>query len=418
VKNSVSFILIVSFLALYVSIPGFAGEVDSLTAELDKLKSQIAADKKANDLAIKAIMKELGKNRSGSTPAKTNTPQIGGYGEIHLNGTEGGKGEYADIHRFVLYLGYDFNDWISFDSETEIEHAYIKDGNGEIAIEQLYVNLDLTDYLNLKFGRILVPVGITNAYHEPPTFHGVERPTLEKNIIPTTWFGEGFGGWGKLTPSLSYELYLLNGLDATGFSASSGIRSGRMKERPGYNNPAITGRLNYAKTAMGPLKEITFGVSGYLAGANNKNKGGDNGLNSEVLLYSSDLRFKFVGFEFKNVFAQIHISDAGNIGNNVPNIISGFYTEVARDVLPMSLRSGKLSDAALYLFARYDVSDNQFEMPTGIAPDPRYSLKEITLGASFLPVRNFSIKADVQIPNDDTDETLDKRFNFGIGWYF
>jgi len=410
--------LTMSLNGFFVSKSKATTNPDSLAIEIQKLRSELDQAKKKTDTAILVLMKELNAGKSDHQAEPSNAPVLGGYGEIHLNGVEGSGGEYADIHRFVLFLGYHFNDWISFDSETEIEHAYIKDGNGEISIEQLYVNLNLNDHFNIKLGRILVPVGIVNQHHEPPVFHGVERPTMEKNIIPTTWFGEGGGFWGQINSALSYELYLLNGLDASQFSGSSGIRSGRMKERPGYNNPAVTSRLSYSIPTLGPLSKFKLGASAYYGGGNNTNKGGDTGLVNETGVYSGDLQFNVFGFDVKSVFAQIYISNAGQIGNNVPKIASGYYAELARDILPETIKNGRLQAASLYLFTRYDVSDNQFEMPQGVAANPSYSRTEITLGLTFLPIHNFSIKTDMQIPGDDTNEDLPKRFNFGVGWYF
>ena len=40
---------------------------------------------------------------------------------------------------------------------------------------------------------LLVPVGFLNEVHEPPTFYGVERNPVEKNVIPTTWWEGGIG---------------------------------------------------------------------------------------------------------------------------------------------------------------------------------------------------------------------------------
>ena len=34
---------------------------------------------------------------------------------------------------------------------------------------------------------MLIPMGITNEYHEPTLFNGVERPSIASVIIPTTW---------------------------------------------------------------------------------------------------------------------------------------------------------------------------------------------------------------------------------------
>ena len=41
--------------------------------------------------------------------------------------------------------------------------------------------------VGVRAGIVLVPMGIINQWHEPPIFHGVERPTVDRVIIPTTW---------------------------------------------------------------------------------------------------------------------------------------------------------------------------------------------------------------------------------------
>ena len=49
----------------------------------------------------------------------------------------------------------------------------------------------------------------------------------ERRIIPTTWRENGVGVLGSVGP-FAYRAYLLNGLDATGFSPE-GLRGGRQK---------------------------------------------------------------------------------------------------------------------------------------------------------------------------------------------
>ena len=119
---------------------------------------------------------------------------VGGYGELHYNNLEDGndsKSRSVDFHRFVLFFAHEFNDDIRFFSEVEIEHAFISDENdgsgngspGEVELEQAYIEFDIYDDMQIKGGIFLVPVGILNETHEPPTFYGVERNPIEKNII-------------------------------------------------------------------------------------------------------------------------------------------------------------------------------------------------------------------------------------------
>ena len=221
----------------------------------------------------------VGSAGSGRTPGSlapggwTQRLTIGGYGETHLNMREGPGGDSIDNHRYVGYLGYEFTDWIHLQSEVEIEHSFVADGDGEISIEQLYTDFLLVPELNLRVGRVLVPVGIVNQRHEPTTFNGVERPSFAKYIIPTTWSSDGIGIFGNLSPELDYQAYVVGGLDGSGFS-SSGIRGGRIKERTSLNDVAFTGRLDYypwAQVSRDNNESLRFGLSAYAGGLDNGN---------------------------------------------------------------------------------------------------------------------------------------------------
>ncbi|OUR68170.1 porin, partial [Cycloclasticus sp. 46_83_sub15_T18] len=114
---------------------------------------------------------------------------IGGYGELHYNNLSGKGGasdkDAIDFHRFVLFFGHEFSDDIRFFSELELEHSIAGDGkDGEVELEQAYIDFDLNDQHTARAGLFLLPVGIINETHEPPTFYGTERNPVEKNIIP------------------------------------------------------------------------------------------------------------------------------------------------------------------------------------------------------------------------------------------
>ena len=76
-------------------------------------------------------------------------------------------------------------------------------------------------------------------WHEPPTFNGVERPSVEKLVIPTTWSSDAIGMFGRPVPAFSYEAYVMGGLDGSKFSSLNGIRDGRIKGRASLNDPAF-----------------------------------------------------------------------------------------------------------------------------------------------------------------------------------
>ena len=158
---------------------------------------------------------------------------VGAYGETTYNQPEGDNGE-LDVQRLVLLFGYKFNDKTQFVTEIELEHVE------EVFVEQAFVNYAVADNVSLRGGLMLVPMGIINEYHEPTTFNGTERPSVDNVIVPTTWREIGIGVTGRFPEaSIGYQAYIFNGFKSTvsdgedgvsGFlKGSNGLRGGRQK---------------------------------------------------------------------------------------------------------------------------------------------------------------------------------------------
>src|SRR2546423_8857537 len=121
---------------------------------------------------------------------------VGGYGEVPYTNPTGPKTPpVVNLARFVVYLAHSFDDRLAFRSELEVEDAKIVGGQagGEVALEQAYLDYRLADWITLRTGLVLAPVGIINETHEPPTFNGVDRPRLDPHVLPTTWPQLGVG---------------------------------------------------------------------------------------------------------------------------------------------------------------------------------------------------------------------------------
>ncbi|MEZ4288527.1 MAG: FMN-binding protein [Polyangiales bacterium] len=274
-----------------------------------------------------------------NAPEKTT---IGGYGELHLNVSmpKGNDTEAeVDMHRLVLFFAHRFNDRISLYTEFEVEHALVGPGApGQVGIEQATLDWRLTknDAVYLRTGIVLVPMGVINQWHEPPIFHGVERPRVDTLVIPTTWREAAVGIWGRPIEGLQYELYLMSGMDADGFSGWSGLRGGRQSAAVAVTNgPAFAGRVEYEPR----LRQI-IGASFYLgfAGANAE----DIPERVTVTGASVDWRMHLKGFEPKVEAAYFHVSDTDKLRvvsagatdpySTVGSDIFGVYGELAYDV--------------------------------------------------------------------------------------
>ena len=176
-----------------------------------------------------------------------------------------------------LNIGYDFGKGWTLGSEIEFEHggagtaveieaeeageyeAEVEKG-GEVNIEQFWINKELLDgKLNIKAGEIIVPVGYSNARHEPNQFFGVYRPEGEATIMPNTWHQAGLSVWGRLK-NWRYEAQFLSGLNSESFTAEDFAHYGSTSpyEFKVANNYAAAARVdNYS------VPGLRIGLSGY-----------------------------------------------------------------------------------------------------------------------------------------------------------
>jgi hypothetical protein len=419
--------------------PAQADSPDDSATQIARLEQQVAAlssevqnlraNQQQSDDEHREALLDILQDMSDSGMLETRQDRwsdrlhFGSYGEIHANFNNGEAGEnQMDIHRLVLYLGYDFADWIRLNSEIEIEHAYVSNGSGgEVIIEQLFFDFALRPEINARVGRVLTPMGITNQNHEPTEIFGVERPSFDKYIIPTTWSSDGIGVYGQLAPWMSYEAYIVGGLDGSGFSSTNGIRDGRIKERPALSDIAMTGRMDFRPFIGRELpynQRLRLGVSGYWGGVDNGNKGRNPGIDGSIQIYSADFSYSISRFDFHGAMAYQAIDGAEEIGNNVASGIFGWYLEAGYHFMPDSWRTGRLENADALVFARYDYFNTQFDMPSGVSADPAGERSEWTFGINFYPVPNLVLKADYQYRTNEGDDPAENRINFGIGWTF
>lgn len=345
---------------------------------------------------------------------------IGGYGELHYNEPDGSARGQLDFHRFVLYLSHSFSERITFQSELELEHTRIEAGEdegGEIAIEQAYLDWAFAGSTGLRAGIVLVPLGIINQRHEPATFNGVERPNVDRTIIPSTWREAGLGLYGRPSDAMAYEAYVVAGLKAEGFSGSGGIRGGRQE---GFQsdpvNPSFTGRLDYTAGAGVRLGSSIFAGN---------TTGGETSMGSgTLLLVSGNGEFSRGNLSLRAVGAYGTIGEADRINaafsdsagaftKHIADSFYGWYAEGGYDVMP---HLDPAAGASLTLFARYERYNTQSGV-TGFNADPINDRTEITVGATLRPTYNTAFKADYQFLNNGADLNT-KALNFGIGYQF
>ena len=183
-------------------------QIEALTKQLESADAKV----EATAAAVEDVAMFRGSMQSGGWWDRTS---IGGYGELHYNS---GKPDRLDFHRFVLFVGHQFTDRLRLHTELEVEHALVEDtddgsGPGEVGLEQAWIEYDFTQQILGRAGLYLLPVGIINETHEPPSFYGVERNRVESNIIPSTWWEGGAGVTYRLANGLQVDGHVHGGLD-------------------------------------------------------------------------------------------------------------------------------------------------------------------------------------------------------------
>lgn len=360
---------------------------------------------------------------------------LGGYGEMVYqdfdaqkdSGAGSDKKNRLDYLRFVLYAGFRFSEKFVLNSEIEFEHA-AEDKRGEISVEMVSLDYLMTPSFNARGGLLLVPMGFLNELHEPAVYHGVNRPNVERNIIPTTWRENGVGVFGQ-TGSVSYRAYIINGFQAVndflvggssgnvkGYSASGGLRDGRQKGSNTYAEDfGVVGRVDYS------------GVPGLLVGGSYYS--GESGqsvtvssekLSARTALWEAHGDYQWEGVELRGLYSRVTVGQVslintaqGFIGNkSVGERMWGGYGQVAYNVMSRG-------EKGLYLapFFRYERYNTQARVPDGFVSDPANDRTEMVYGLTFKPIATVVLKGEYQNNRNRADSAVD-QWNLGLGYMF
>lgn len=361
--------------------------------EIEQLKSrQSATDEKVEATADRVEEAASAQPSGGMVEGWWNRTQLGGYGELHYNG---GRRDEIDFHRFVLFIGHQFNERMRLFTELEVEHALAGDGQpGEVELEQAYVEFDLTDRLQARAGLFLLPIGILNETHEPPTFFGVERNIVETDVIPTTWWEGGIGGRALLGGGFSADAAVHSGLAVD--PASFTIRGGRQKvaEAPA-EDPAVTGRVKWTG-----IPGVELAVS--MQYQDDLTQEGGATATSATLL-ETHAAIRRGPWWLRALYARWDLdSDAASaLGRDEQH---GWYVEPG-----YILATGK---GDVGFFARYSQVDNT----AGDSADSKR--KQTDFGVNYWPHPQIVLKADYQIEDRPAGQVDDDRINLGVGFMF
>ncbi len=347
------------------------------------------------------------------------------YGEVHYNQRVGENTKYngqLDVHRQVLLFGYKFDKKTSFITEIEIEH--IK----EVYLEQAFLNHQAKPWLNIQAGLLLIPMGIANEYHEPTTFNGVERPTIDNVLVPTTWREIGAGFAGNLTNvGLRYQLYLVNGpLGYDGSAKLSGkkpIRGARQKgSQVTMSGLDFSGKLTYYG-----IKGLDLGLAAYMGKTESSLYNGVNrdSINLMAMADSSSIGVQMLGVDYRyqnknfETRGELIIANLSNTnqyneftGKDMGNSAVGYYIEAGYNIAALLKIKKKLVP-----FVRYSNYNTHHNVNQGDFANLSYQSNILTSGLTYYLNTNFVAKVDFQ-QSIDGNNVKTSVVNAGVGFWF
>ena len=403
-KKSISMAIATAFFAGNAAAVTVEEKIELLQQEIESLKDQVQSAKP--------------NNASSGIQSLTENTTIGGYGNLNYNNFSGGATakDQIDLQRLVLFFGHKFNDMVSLKTELEVEHAVTSSGDrGEVAVEEAYLDFHFTDKVNAKVGLFLIPAGLLNETHEPPTFFGVERNQIESRIIPTTWREGGVAMYGEALPALKYQVGVTTGFSARKFDDPLfGIQSAHQEgQLADAEDLSLHAALNYT------------GINGLLVGGSVFT--GDTGQsepgigNARLTLWDVHTRYQTGNWDLRALYARGNLGDAASINdyavnkgkpnNNAPSAFYGWFVEAANHVW----KSGEMDFAP---FIRYEKYDSQASLPFNSVRVDSSKNNVWTVGANFWATPQVVLKADYQVYDEKDEDRGDKRFNLGMGYMF
>lgn len=404
--------------------PEVEARIDELERRVDILAGELETTLLGAATGARADQVQFGFGPAASKIYRTEEGlSIGGYGELLYtnpeatrdNGTRSGQKARLDLTRAILYFGYKFDEHFLLNTEIEYEHA-TTGGSGEVSVEFAYLDFLWREEVNLRGGLLLVPMGFLNELHEPVAFLSVNRPAVERTILPSTWREGGAGIFGEIGP-VQYRTYVLNGFDAAGFTAG-GLRGGRQK-----GSKALAEDLAWVGRAdVTPVPGVLLGGSIYL---------GDSGqglhdtagrkLDVRVKIFEGHAAWRWRGVHARVLGTLARVGDVTGLNDalgltgakGVGRELHGYYVEVGYDVFSLL----PLGEQSLTPFYRWEVVDTQREVPSGFTSGAANDAQVQTFGVAYQPNANLIFKVDFENWSNEAGTGVD-QINVGGGFVF
>ncbi|HHJ14500.1 MAG TPA: hypothetical protein ENJ79_09030 [Gammaproteobacteria bacterium] len=392
------------------NVDALRNKVDALERELDTLKQELEEQKK-NKASKRELARLEQKTSQASEWLQPNTLiHMAGYADVDFVASEDENSSFT-LGSFSPIFHFQYRDLVMLESELEFELA--DNGETEVGLEYLTVDLFLNDYMTLVAGKFLSPLGqfrqnlhpswINKIASAPPGFgHDGAAPTSETGL-------QLRGGFPLSGVKLNYALYVGNGPE---LNAETGDQiefelEGVRAEGFGADNdskPVYGGRIGIL-----PIPALEIGFSGATGKATVTELEDDSGNPPLVLdetardydVYGADFNFFYRAFHLRGEYVKTKVGDA-NTGVTASDGAewNSWYTQASWRFLPTKW------EAVL----RYA----DFESANTISDQ-----KQWAIGLNYLFANNFMAKFTYEFNDGEKDSVADSdRFLSQLAYGF
>jgi hypothetical protein len=413
-----------------------ADELDKVKAQLKQMQEQQAATPPPPPAAsapavaaqpVGATASAIAADSGVSRPSEPATVLFS-YGELNYNRpTNSTKDTQFDLHRFVLGFQHRFDERTKVVTELEVEHAVAsRDDDGEVEVEQAYVERTLNQTWSAQGGLFLIPAGLLNEKHEPTHYYGVERNFVETAIIPSTWREGGLQIVGNFDNGLKWQTGISTGFNLNKWDAGSEDGPGE-----GASSPlgSVHQELQFAKahdlsffTALNWRGVPGLQLGGSIFSGNSTQAAAVT--TARVTLWDLHARWTPGRWDLAALYARGTISNTAALNQQfigsptlIPKSFDGWYAQAAYQLWVHN-------DYVLTPFVRYEEFNTGrafADLGQGLTPDAMETEKVWTVGANFMVSPGVVLKADYQHfrPKDNPNQPdLGNRIDLGLGWSF
>ena len=310
-----------------------------------------------------------------------------------------------DARNIELILEGKLNDRLTAFAEIEFERTAVTSGGnrqGEVEVEQGWLEYRINDFFNPRMGVILVPFGRFNLEHFDVFRDLTDRPIAMRRIVPVTWAeaGAGFNGGlflgDKFEQSwlerldINYQFFAINGLTNDLKDTSTRDARGAFG-KDNNDNKALVGRM-----VIDIWKGFELGLSGYWGEYDSNNDIGGLDVDWKISLGPLEIIGEYVAFDLEE--------GLNKSGVKIPENLHGGYVQTNYhfwfDSLNQTFLGQKFDNPTFTFVTRLEQAKIDDDGDADVGDNKE---KRLTIGLNYRPVDTWVFKFEYQSNSTDRE---------------